>query len=507
MSVAIDIFRRGVRKHTAYFTESSSLTKEISESDLLSCEFRSNEYLHIERGDYINVGGKPYIFTQEPNMEKVSENEYKFSCKLYDESAYMDDILYLFIDENGSQSVIYSNTSEFDLTANIEEFIALLVRNVNRVVTSQWSFSIDTSIDLSDMRNLTFSQQTCKDALTAICDEYEFEWMFDNGVLRIAKEFTHKTGMTLSYPINLLSPIKLQKEDSDETCTRLFVFGGERNIPEGYGCSRLKMSGDVDYISRKKATYIKERVKIFDEVYPRRNSHITGVSHTQSGIYFVMDNTLEFNINEQLSDNTAKIAFTSGRLVGYEFEIASYNPAGRIIEIKQQTDGDVIVPNETLCPEAGDKYVLLDIIMPDSYIVRAEQELREKGMEYFKDKCDDKVTANVDVSTIWLLQKNVNIRPSMYITLKDESIELNRSIRVTKVVLYPFDDGKHRKRTEVTLSDFLRGSKITNMLNKLDRTERVMYSSFRNQRNMNNTNNLEITQNADSLTWMSGTEI
>lgn len=506
MSVSVDIYRRGVRKHTAYFTENSSLAEEISASDMLSFEFKSEKFLHIERGDYIVVGDKSFIFTQEPNVEKISNGEYKFTGKMYDESAYMDDILFLFVDEDGSQSVIYSNSSEFDLTANIDEFIALLVRNINRVVTSRWTYTISPDIDLSDMRNLTFSNQSCKDALTAICEEFELEWMFDNGVLRISKEFSRQTSIVLSYPANLLSTIKLTKEDSDETCTRLFVFGSERNIPENYGSSRLKMIGGDDYISRNRLTYIKERVKIFDEVYPRRNGHVTGVSRTPSGIQFVIDSTLEFDIREHLSDNTAKIAFTSGKLVGYEFEIASYNHAGRVIEIKQQTEGDIIIPNETMCPEVGDKYVLLDILMPDSYVRNAETELREKALEYFRDKCDDKVTVNVEVSTKWVISNNITLKPSMFVNIHDDDIELNRKIRITKVVAYPFDDGKHQRRVEVTLSDFLRGSKISKMSSKLDRTERVMYSNFRGQRNQNNTSSLEIEMNADSLTWASGTD-
>ena len=143
--------------------------------------------------------------------------------------------------------------------------------------------------------------------------------------------------------------------------------------------------------------------------------------------------------------------------------------------------------------------------MPDSYVRNAETELREKALEYFRDKCDDKVTVNVEVSTKWVISNNITLKPSMFVNIHDDDIELNRKIRITKVVAYPFDDGKHQRRVEVTLSDFLRGSKISKMSSKLDRTERVMYSNFRGQRNQNNTSSLEIEMNADSLTWASGT--
>ena len=505
MGVRVDIYRRGSVFSSAFFAETSSLAEEVCKTSVLSAEFVSPRHIDIRRGDYVEVGGRAYVFTQMPTEEKRSNGEYKYTAKLGDESAYMEDVMFMFLDQDGGGNVIYSSAADFDLTANIEEFLSLVVRNMNRVLSSPWSFEIsDGTIDREDMRNMTFSSQTCMEALDAICAEYELEWSFDGGVLKVAKEFKESAGITLSYPDNLLSPVKVSREDDSETCTRLFVFGGERNIPDGYGCTRLRMAGGEDYLTRSMSQYVKEKVKVFDEVYPRRNSHITGVSVNSRGIHFVTDSNLDFNINDHLTDNTAKIAFTSGKLVGYEFEIASYNHTGRMIEIKQQTEGDIVIPNDTMKAEAGDKYVLLDIRMPDSYVRNAENELREKALEYFRDKCDDKMTANVDVSTIWLLRNGKTMRPAMYIRLKDSDLGIDRRIRVTKVVTYPFDDSFHRRRTEVTLSDFVAGSKIADIVGKLDRTERTMYSNFRRIGNVTNTSNIEINNNSEDLTWKSG---
>ena len=96
------------------------------------------------------------------------------------------------------------------------------------------------------------------------------------------------------------------------------------------------------------------------------------------------------------------------------------------------------------------------------------------------------------------------MRPAMYIRLKDSDLGIDRRIRVTKVVTYPFDDSFHRRRTEVTLSDFVAGSKIADIVGKLDRTERTMYSNFRRIGNVTNTSNIEINNNSEDLTWKSG---
>ena len=507
MGVRADILRRGERLYTAQFMESSALTEEVSKPSELTCEFRGKDPMDVRRGDYVEVGGKALIFTQMPSVEKLSNGEYRYTGHLKDESGYMEDVMFMFLDQDGSQQAIYSTAADFDLTANIEEFLSLVVRNMNRVLTNGWRYEVaDTGIDLNDLRNITFSMQNCLDALNAICEEYELEWKFEGGVLKVAREFRDITGVTLKYPVNLLSPVKLTREDDSETCTRLFVFGGERNIPSDYGHGRLMMSGGEEYLTRAGSNYVKEKCKVFDEVYPRRNSHITGVSVNARGIHFVMDSNLDFNINDRLTDNTAKIAFTSGKLVGYEFEIASYNHTGRMIELKQQPEGDVVIPNDSMKAEPGDRYVLLDIRMPDEYIRNAELELREKAMEYFRDKCDDKMTASVSVSTMWLLETCVSLRPTQFVRLFDYDLELDRRIRVTKVITYPFDDTFHRRRTEVTLSDFVAGSKLSDMAGRLSRNERVMYSRFRSQRDQTTTNTENIDNNTNALRWRSGAD-
>lgn len=507
MGVRADILRRGERLHTAQFMESSALTEEVSKPSELTCEFRGKDPMDVRRGDYVEVGGKAFIFTQIPSVEKLSNGEYRYTGHLKDESGYMEDVMFMFLDQDGSQQAIYSTAADFDLTANIEEFLSLVVRNMNRVLTDEWSYEVaDTGIDRNDLRNITFSMQNCLDALNAICEEYELEWKFEGGVLKVAREFWDTTGVTLKYPVNLLSPVKLTREDDSETCTRLFVFGGERNIPNNYGHDRLMMSGREEYLTREGSNYVKERCKVFDEIFPRRNSSITGVSVNARGIHFVMDANLDFNINDHLTDNTAKISFTSGKLVGYEFEIASYNHTGRMIELKQQTEGDVVIPNDTMKVEPGDRYVLLDIRMPDEYIRNAELELRERATKYFRDKCDDKMTASVSVSTMWLLETGTNLRPTQSVRLIDEKLGLNRRIRVTKVITYPFDDSFHRRRTEVTLSDFVAGSRLSDMAGRLSRNERVMYSRFRSQRDQTTTNTENIDNNTNALRWRSGAD-
>ena len=83
--------RRGERLYTAQFMESSALTEEVSKPSELTCEFRGKDPMDVRRGDYVEVGGKAFIFTQRPSVEKLSNGEYRYTGHLKDESGYMED--------------------------------------------------------------------------------------------------------------------------------------------------------------------------------------------------------------------------------------------------------------------------------------------------------------------------------------------------------------------------------------------------------------------------------
>lgn len=500
----VTIKRRGIRVCDTLFSTSCTLTEEISETKELTADFTLPNRVRFERGDYVEVKGDKYIFTEEPTETMTSKGEFKYSAVLKDESAYLDDIQFMFLDESTS-GTIYASRCDFELTATIEEFLSIIIRNLERGRHHGWEYSVDdNSIDRSEIKDLSFSNQTCKDALIAVCDAFELEWSFSNKTIHVSKEFKQMTDIRLSYPDNLLSPIKVEHSDDDNTCSRLYVFGGERNIPNDYNngtSSRLLMDGKQEYLERD-SDYLKERVKIFEDIYPRRKGIVQGVTINQVGIQFVRDNTLDFDINKQLTDVSAKIAFTSGRLVGYEFEIASYKNTAHLIEIKQQTKDGVVIPNETLRAQQGDTYVLLDIRMPEEYITNAEKELREEAQKFFDEKCNDKMTVNVDVSTIWVIQNGIKFTPSQMIRLYAPELDIDRRIRITKVVSYPFEVVSLRMKQNITLSDFIKKSKIKTMEKNIKSNSQNQSFSLKVQTNVNKTTSQYSTQMQNTLSWV-----
>ncbi len=510
MGYRVPIYRKGAEIGVFLFSPSCRLTSEVSRIDELSADFSSVSFVRVMRGDYIVLqDGRRMVFADEPTVEMRHTGDFRYTSTMKGVEGMMESVMFMFCDTDSTGTRVYSSASEFDLTANAREFVSLVVRNINRVSDTPWTAKIaDSSIDLTEMRDMAFSNQTCMDALDDICDEFGMEWEFDFGsrTLSVCKSFRKPSPIVLSYPFNLLSPVKADMESDDETCTRLFVFGGERNIPDGYNGGRgdrLVMPNGDEFLERE-ADYVIERSKTFDEVYPRRNGHVGGVSVSPNGIHYMQDGSIDFDLNDHLTDKTAKIAFTSGMLVGYEFEIASYDHASRTVEIKQQTDGDVVIPNDTMRAKVGDTYVFLDIIMPSQYVTDAENELKAKATEYFLDKCVDKMSVSVEVSTIWLAENDIGISKSMVLRVKADSMGIDSEIPVTKVVSYPFDDSTERRKVDVTLANFKRQSKIRTITSTLGRTSRRVNSSLRTVNDAINTNTEQIRSLNDSVTYEMG---
>ena len=126
-------------------------------------------------------------------------------------------------------------------------------------------------------------------------------------------------------------------------------------------------------------------MQTFDDVYPHREGVVTSI--VDNDIQKFSDSTLDFDVNEQLIDGVvAKITFNTGYLAGYEFEITSYSRSSKQFTLISYEDSNgLILPNDNLKIQTGDKYVIHDIEMPQSYISNAETELRQKAQDYLNE--------------------------------------------------------------------------------------------------------------------------
>ena len=492
-------------------SKNTSITEMVMEVSEMSLSFTLPRSISFEYGDFVNYQGKEFVFYNLPNVSKKSTGEYHYSVTLYERNGReLHNTKYLFCDQDSTTLKTYYTRGDFPLTATLSEFLSLVCRNLNRVKRmedAEWDYKIQKGVDRSKMVNLTFSDQSCLESLNMICDAFSVEWKLDGRTIILGETIKEKTDIKFSYPKNLLSPLDLSYEQSSDFCTRLFVFGGERNISETTeATTRLKMPGDKDYISLK-GSYGKpiiEKSVVFEEVYPRRNSVVQDVVVDSNGYYKIIDRTIDFDLSNYLFDGmSAKIAFTSGYLVGYEFEI-SYNHAERSVEIIQQEINGYVCPNSAMCPRIGDSYVFLDIKMPKEYKDRAQKELKEKAIEYFKNKCVVAVETSISVRPSWIFQNNINIKPYQEFTLIDMVLNINEVLRATSVVYYPFDDSTYGKKVNIDLANFLRKGRIKILDGKINTTRQKTYNYYKTIKSQVSTTNIITNNVGEDLTWEIG---
>ena len=495
----IDIFRHnGTRIAVAMIDSSASITRKVMECPELSCLISSDKYIEIKRGDYVMINGEKFSFYELPKLSKNASNQFRYDCKLHSDEKELDDTLFLFLDTD-SRGRLFQSSTNFDLTATIDEFLSLLVKNANRNGKG-WSFSVSGGVDRQRMVNLSFNGENVLKSLKKAVDAFGLEYKVRGKEIFVTDKLANKTGLRFSYPDNLVSPIEVDYEKNEATATKLFVFGGDRNIPKGYNdnkTDRLIMPDGREFLKRDSG-YIIEKVKVFDEVYPRRNAKLTSVRKSASGFYFVTDSTIDFDLVSKLKDTTAKIAFTSGLCVGYEFEIASYNSGTKTIEIKQQMDSGVIVPNEAICPRVGDDYVLLDITMPNEYVTRAEEELEKKAKKYFDEECGESVKMSVKPSNIWLNNHSITLDAGDIVRIVCDDMGIDKEIRIESVKIYPFS----LRTQEVELANYTKRSRLANIDTQLTRLSESVSQTSRQQTDSENQSSVALNQLNNELQWI-----
>src|SRR5690606_29725394 len=109
------------------------------------------------------------------------------------------------------------------------------------------------------------------------------------------------SGLVLSYGKGngLYELSRLRKNDTN-IVTRLYVEGGSRNLPTGYGKTRLQLPlAKRPYLEVPDADEIIEATQIFENIIPERIGTITGVNG--SDIFEFTDSSMDFDINSQLT--------------------------------------------------------------------------------------------------------------------------------------------------------------------------------------------------------------
>jgi len=458
---------------------SISQKTELRSNDTIDVDITSRQFHDFKIGDTFYYLGRKYTLNQIPRYQKNSRNEYQYSATfegvMYDLRRASYDVN---IDTTGS--AIYGET----LTADLELFAKVLVENANRVFTDKWA--LGEIPENTETKTITFSEDdNCLGVLQKLCDEYDTDFTIstDNNGLNKINFLQVGEEINLEFKVGFnggLYNLTREKVDSSDIITRLKVYGSDQNLGTSYRSNKLVLPGKNkpnSYIENTDAIErfgIYEAVKVFDDIYPRRNGKVTSIN-TDSPYKF-SDSSMDFDLNEKENGNTkylisgtdAKIHFNTGALAGYEFNIVKetgYNNSTKEFHIIKFADENGYEfpskDNDVFRIAPGDEYVILDIQMPQVYIDNAENELLQKANEYLSDKLEPNVQYSMDIDTLYL-QRQLNetvtefFKVGDFIKVIDDDFGINRFIRIKSIerdLRNPFD-------YKLVLSD----SKVTNLI-------------------------------------------
>ena len=402
----------------------TQLKKFILGEDFVQSSFIIESYFDFQIGDYINWRGKKYTILKQPSVKKVQATQFQYAIDFRSDQYQFQNALYLF-----------DKQAEFDLVGDFLKFANLVIVNMNRIAGE--SYYQLGEVSNTEVKNLHFDNFNCFYVVQFLCKEFEKEFYFseDGKTLNFVDKIGNDTGLSFQFR-NGLRNIERQKVTDKNLVTRLYAFGGERNITKEYGGAqytgkRLRLSNESRYLEQNTELFgVIEGVVNFDDVYPHRVGIVSTID--SENIFKFTDASMDFNLNDQLIEGVvAKLTFNTGKLAGYEFEISQYaHSSKRFTIIQYQDTNGFALPSEDFKIEIGDEYVLHDIKMPQSYIDQAEQGLEKKAKEYLKQNSLPNAVYTIIPDYTYLRKKLIQLNVGDVITIRDDEFGLERQTRI-----------------------------------------------------------------------------
>ncbi|SDE77477.1 phage tail protein, partial [Riemerella columbipharyngis] len=412
-----------------------NLTEKLFGEETLTMSFTLNRFVLFRIGDSVEVYGKTYYIAQEPVVDKKSTREYAYNLTFNGEKYRLAEVQYFFYDENNELTM-----PDFSITATARKMIELLVANANRT-QSGWSVG---NVATEETKTVDFSNYNCLAALTRISDEFGVEFWIDADKSIHLEERKQSSGYTLEYGKSKgLKSLTRNPYAESGLVTRLYAQGSSKNIPKNYRNGQKQLRMPVPYLEKNTDIYgIVERTQTFDDIYPKRVGTVTQVYADNP--YRFSDTDLDFDLNSYNEYGTtilqsgvsAKIIFQTGDLAGYTLEVKEYgfdSTTKTFTLLKNKDEKSFEIPSEHFRPKVGDKYIIVDIMMPKSYVDNAEAELKAAAQEYLDKNSKQRFIYNVTPDPLYLKNINFNLRLGHTVRFKDVDFGLDADIRVVSI--------------------------------------------------------------------------
>ena len=406
-------------------------------------DFKIGSYVDL-RGVFDDaLGGKLskvyYVTESQSPAFNTSTGGYDYQLRLNAYYWLWNNFIFKYTPENKAGEASWS------LTAPLDVQMGVFLRNLSELGFTYngtpYEINIDSTVENKAVA-MTYDNMHLLDALFSMGGENAWDcdvWVTEN-VIHFGR---CEHGDAVKIELGVEASDMTRNESKGTFATRIYAFGSTRNIPTNYRPfneqavvngvvqKRLMLPEDTPYVDaypNMQPFEVVETVVVFDDVYPRRvgtisdvktvDRELTGGEEEEPGTfkaYQYKDTGLTFKDEYIIEGQELKIKFKSGKLNGLEFGVI-FEPEGtdegsQVWEIVANEDYGRLLPDETMYPENGDKYILtgFDIqLVSDQYIPEAEQELLVKTQQYVERTKIDDGTYTVPLRASWVKEDMIS---------------------------------------------------------------------------------------------------
>lgn len=415
------------------FGEGSKLSYQLMDHHYIILKFTTATPIYFEIGDSVEIPDFGYFELTSSYFPKHNDSDgYDYEMQM--DAYYMSwkNKICKYRPQHGA------NETSFNLTTTVGVHMNVILGNLKALgLTYNGN---DFSVDYTTYNNKAFDVQkrflieygsiSILDALNAICSEdaLNCEWWIDGSIIYLG--YCEMEGQTtFEQDVNVLS--MSYSESKSTYITRLYAFGSDRNIPKGYftGADADVTTDGVatDYLMLPnkevdsdgfyaKDGYLEnvnvvkndkqaiEGVVMFDEEYPKVECMVSsiktydstvdnedGTKTTQTFWQVTSADSFTNSFKESWikSNLTLGIKFTSGALMGMEFDV-SFKVIDKVnyFEIVANDTYGRTLPDGVMCPKVGDKYFLFNWdatkITDTDLIPNAQLSLFDRAKQYYQ---------------------------------------------------------------------------------------------------------------------------
>lgn len=436
---------RGAQVVVADITPEGTVTEKIMGEETVNITFSHTSKIEFHIDDKITVYGKDYFLSADPVTVKKSSREFQYTLLFFSVKYALSDVQMFFYDDENELTL-----PDFSIMGTAEDCLNVILANANRA-QSGWSKG---TVDETEVKNVSFSDCKCLEAISKIADEFELEYWIDSDKSIHFTERKPVSGYSFEYgKAKGLKDTTRSVLEGGSLVTRLYVKGAEKNLPKNYRGGQKNLRIDVPYLEKNTNVYgIKEHIESFPDIFPRRVGNVTSVDandpnrFTDADLDFDLNAYNEYGTTVLLNGIAAKVIFQTGQLAGYRFELletGGFSSATKTFYLNPNKDEkDLQLPSESMRPAVGDQYILEDIMMPEVYVLQAEAELKNKGQEYLDQNSKERFQYAVISDILYFKNQNINVLLGHTVHFKDVDFGLDDAIRITglqKNIQNPYD--------------------------------------------------------------------